>query len=79
MKRALIKWWYRRRLRQAQKTLRSLYERHKDAGHEVYFKVLSESDIHLNCVNCPEAQPLRRKPENVEHITVGSDGRPYRG
>lgn len=59
--------------------LQRQHRRHKDAGHEVYFSANNESDIHLTCVSCPELQPLRRKPEDVVHISVGSDGRPYYG
>lgn len=79
MKRALIKWWYRRRFNKANKILVDLHKRHKDAGHEAYFNAYDAGSLSFFCSNCPELQPLRRKPEDVEHITVGSDGRPYRG
>lgn len=78
MKRYLIKWWYRRRFQKAYRILEGLASRHRDAGHEMYFNAVNEADLHLSCVKCPEFQPLRRKPEDVKHITVGSDGRPYR-
>lgn len=80
MKRALIKWWYRRRYERAKKYFEGMRQRHYDAGHEVYFNVSdSGNQFSYFCYNCPELQPLRRRPEDVEHITIDSTGRPYRG
>lgn len=79
MKRFLIKWWYKKKFLRAYVTLERLYQRHRDAGHEAYFSAINETNISFHCVNCTELQPLRRKAEDRQVITVASDGRPYRG
>lgn len=78
MRRMLIKWWYRRKYQQAYATLEKLVRRHKDAGHEVHFSAVNEASLNLYCHDCPELQPLRRKAEDVVHISVDHLGRPYR-
>lgn len=78
MRRALIKWYYRRQFKKALKILNSLAERHKDAGHEMHYKVTNASDLHVLCYNCPEMQPLKRKPEDVKRITVDHLGKAYK-
>ena len=79
MRRMLLKWYYGRKLRKACKILSWQYRRHKDAGHEVYFNAEDDVNISFACVNCTETQPLRRKPEDAEHITRVSYGKPYTG
>lgn len=60
-------------------TISGQYQRHKDAGHEVYMNLDTETRFSFYCVSCPEDQPLRRRPEDVIHIYRGHDGRPYNG
>lgn len=79
MRRMLLKWYYGRKFLKAYKILERQYRRHKDAGHEAYFTATDDVDISFACVNCTERQPLRRKLEDVEHITRNSYGMPYTG
>lgn len=78
MRRRLLKWWYARRFLKAYHILERQHRRHKDAGHEIHFSAASEANISLYCVNCPELQPLKRKPQDVVHATIDSRGRPIR-
>ena len=60
MLKRLLKWNRRRRFILAYRILRNEYKRHKNAGHQVYFRAVNQSDIALNCMGCTDLEPSGR-------------------